>query len=496
MSAVPPFSGCHVVDVICPRVTDHLSEDEAVVVARLPDQITTEAAALARELGAPVRVVDAPQGGATWWIGPAACNPSLAAQSPEPTTVPVHRLDRAARTLITDAPDVSGIVQAFGGLRSLSRLGGGTLTVAHATDGAEAVRRIAREVADTWPGLAARGIDWPRLCDEHVWKVLASAQPVAAMQRWLASLGDLHTWVRPVRTQVVLPYSACVVDGEVVVTWVWEGSLGYAHGLRPGWRLVGEEVRETWATTPAPPHAKPLLVARRLLSGTPGTTRTVEARSPSGAWARWDETFTLPTGAPAAWDRLDDGLGYLWIGAWVPDAGIEELVDEALEALADAPALLVDLRGNGGGRMAMAEAFRARFLDRDRPVGWIRTTEPGGRLGDPEPLNGVRADSGRWDKPVRFLTSPLTYSASEDALLGLQGQPNVTLVGERTGGGSGRLRRLPLLPGWRLTITSSLTYDTRGRCVEGQGLMPNVEVVPDRRRPTGVDEVLEVARRG
>lgn len=492
--AVAPFAGCAEVQVVPPPPPP--GEDEASeVLRRLPGQLVAESAALARELGAPTRIVEEPTPGSpTWWIGPSTAHPALAALGLPTPAAPAHTLDRTSRRLVTDAPDVDGILQALGGLRALARLPGGELRVAHARSSEEAVGRVITEVHDTFPAMRARGFDWPSLCRDHVPRVLGATNPVAAIQRWLATLGDPHTWVRPVATQVVAPYAGAAVDGEIVIGWVWPGSEGARHGVRPGWRLVGEDVRGTAATTPGRPHSHPMLVARRILSAPPGTVRRFEARGPGGAWAVWEETLRMPTGAPVAWERLPSGIGYLWIGAFVPGFGVEETVDEALVELADAPALIVDLRGNGGGRLALAEALRGRFLDRARTVGRIRSTGPGGQLGPAEPLVGVVPEGvPRWTKPVIALTSPLTYSAAEDFLLGLQGQPNVRLVGEATGGGSGRLRRLPLVPGWRLTITSSLTWDGRGRLVEGRGLVPDVPVRVDRRRPTGEDLVLATA---
>ncbi len=119
----------------------------------------------------------------------------------------------------------------------------------------------------------------------------------------------------------------------------------------------------------------------------------------------------------------------------------------------------------------MAHRFQNRFLQSHGPLGWIRSTLPDGQLGEREPIMGeaVREES-RWTKPVIFLTDPLTYSASEDVLLGLQGQPHIKVIGLRSGGGSGRVRILKLLEGWRLTISTALTYDLSGRCIEGSGI--------------------------
>lgn len=492
-----PFEGAEVVTVIPPVGHAGLDPDDLDLIERLPALLNLEAEALRRELGAPVIVAaEPPAHGPIWLIGPAALNRHLAAIGLEPSLTPTLHLDRAAGRLVSDAPDLSGILQTFSALRGLARHDGGPLPAGHATSLLDAVARISREVADTWPSFALRGKAWRPLVEKHAWRVVGASNAgnaITAMQAWLAELDDFHTWVRPVQTQLVLPYGAAVVGDAVVLTNVLPWTAGYAAGARPGDRLLGLDVRGTWATTPAAPHSKPLLVARRLLSGAAGEERRLEARGPGGRTARWKEVFTPPTGVPASWEILPSGTAFLWIGAWVPGFGVEETIEEAFDAFGSCERLIVDLRGNSGGRLAMAHAFRDRFVPDERVAGWIRTTVPGGRLGPPEVLRGVPAAVGRWQKPVRFLTSPLSYSSSEDALLGLQGLPNVQVWGEPSGGGSGRLRRLHLLPGWRLTISTSLTYTTRGECIEGNGVPLTHPVNVDRARPAGYDVVLAAA---
>jgi carboxyl-terminal processing protease len=490
----PPFAGCGPIAVVVPRELEGLPPAEASLLARLPLQLATESDALARELGAPVVVVDTlPESGPAWVIGPASLSPELRSLGLPAADAPVLHLDRSRPLLVSDAPDLAGVLQTFSGLRSLARHRGGPLPVDNCVSVDEAIERVLVEVHDTWPGFALRGLDWTEISRRHVWSVRGAINPVAAMQRWLAELQDFHTWVRPARTQLVLPYGARVNGSEVVLTHVLPWTPAWALGVRPGYRLVGEDVQGAWASTPGAPHAKPLLVARRLLSGDAGQTRALEARGPDGHWVRWEETFEPPTGTPAAWEILPSGNGFLWVGAWIPGYGVQEVIDEAFEELQGCPGLIVDLRGNGGGRLAMAHAFRDRFLDRARQVGWIRSTEPGGRLGPAVPLHAEPGEQIRWHKPVRFLTSPLSYSSSEDALLGLQGEPNIEVVGERSGGGSGRIRRMRLFPGWRLTISSALTYDLRGHCIEGNGIPVDRPVHVDRARPTGGDIVFQVA---
>jgi carboxyl-terminal processing protease len=74
------------------------------------------------------------------------------------------------------------------------------------------------------------------------------------------------------------------------------------------------------------------------------------------------------------------------------------------------------------------------------------------------------------------LTDPMTYSASEDFLLGLQGLPHVTVVGQRSGGGSGRPRTIRILPDMTITISTALTFDREGVCVENHGIPVDLEM--------------------
>ncbi|MDQ3827367.1 MAG: S41 family peptidase, partial [Actinomycetota bacterium] len=76
----------------------------------------------------------------------------------------------------------------------------------------------------------------------------------------------------------------------------------------------------------------------------------------------------------------------------------------------------------------------------------------------------------RWPGPITVLVDAMTYSAAEDFLLGLQGLEHVTVLGEPTGGGSGRPRTIAITPDLTLSISTALTYDRRRRCIELNGL--------------------------
>jgi carboxyl-terminal processing protease len=200
--------------------------------------------------------------------------------------------------------------------------------------------------------------------------------------------------------------------------------------------------------------------------------RAFEAAKPDGRRVAWQEQLGAGRAEPLiAARRLPSGAGFLGIGAWVPGAENESLLDEALADFAGAPGLVVDLRGNTGGNAQMACAFRDRFLRDETRMGDVQFSEPGGRLGRRVAIRAEPAPpQQRWNGRVCFLTDPLTYSAAESTLLGLQGLAHVEVLGERSGGGSGQARSIPIFRDATLTVSSCLTFDRGGECVEGAGI--------------------------
>lgn len=498
-SPSPPFQGAAAVAVVIPTEFAGLSEADAHSLRNIPAIFAESRAALERELGAPLALGETDPGqGPRWLIGPARCNPALARLRPPVTGDPELFLDRAGQLLISDAPTPDGVWETFSLLRSLARHAGGVLPVADCASIDDAIHRIQAEVGDSYPAFALRNLDWDRICGAHMRRVRAAADPVRAMQAWLAALQDAHTWVRRAVMPGDLPYAIWVTPEAMRLAHVPPGSAAWEAGARPGDRLVGEDPAGWWSYTAATPHSRPLVAGRRFLQDALTGVRTFTARSPQGRWTTWTETPTPTPWTPVArWERLPSGSGYLKIRAWVKAAELAAQIDAALADLRDAPGLIVDLRGNPGGDLALAQRFRDRFLPEAGRLGTIRYSTGHARLSDPEPILGTPAPPGRrWPKPVRFLTDPLTYSASEDAVLGLQGLPHVEVVGEPSGGGSGRVRILRLLPGWRLMISTALTYDRQGRCVEGAGIPVDRPVTPDRFTHAAEDGVLRAADRG
>ena len=397
----------------------------------------------------------------------------------EPGSAPTIAFDLRERLITSRAVDVGGLFESVNLWRTLSRAGGGTLAVTDCADLDEVIARIEAEVADTYPSFGLHDLDWPEICARHVPLVREADEPLAALQRWLAELRDGHTWAwAPVGN---LPYAVRVSDGAAAFVRIPEATGAFSAGVRPGWSL--EEIdgapvdADGWlARAAAPAHSRALIAGRRLLAGPAGIARVLTAVAPTGERMTWEEAPTpLPEGPLVGFRRLEGGSGYLRIGVWAVGLGVEEAVDEAFAELAGCDPLVLDLRGNPGGNLVLACRTRARFLREATTLGAIRYSVGEGLLSEPFPLAAEPAPrEQRWPGRLVVLTDPLTFSASEDFLLGLQGLGHVTVAGEPSGGGSGRARSLRLLPGWTLTVSTALTYDREGRCVEGTGIPVDV----------------------
>jgi carboxyl-terminal processing protease len=298
-----------------------------------------------------------------------------------------------------------------------------------------------------------------------------------AFQQWLAELQDGHTWVwEPVGN---LPY-AVRVDETATFVRVPEGTDAYSVGVRPGWLLqaideVPVDATGWLARAAAPPHSRALIAGRRLLAGPVGAARALTAISPNGERATWTEQPTaLPARELVTWCRLASGAGYVRVAAWTAGRGVEDELDAALTELAGSDVVVFDLRANPGGNLVLAAGTRDRFLRGRTVLGSIRYSIGGGEISDHVPIVGEPSERVRWGGRLVVLTDQLTFSSSEDFLLGLQGLEHVRVVGRPTGGGSGRARALRLLAGMTLTVSTALTYDRDGHCVEGAGIPVDV----------------------
>lgn len=157
---------------------------------------------------------------------------------------------------------------------------------------------------------------------------------------------------------------------------------------------------------------------------------------------------------------------------------LEAALDAALTVFSEAPALVLDLRFNGGGQDAYALRIAARFTS-ERRLAWTRKARAGKGWTETESFFIDPSHRLRWTKPVYLLTSRLTASAAENFVHVLTTLPNVTSVGERTAGIFSDMLSRTLPNGWMVTLSNQVYLDSQGRCNEVLGITPRIEVPMD-----------------
>ena len=193
---------------------------------------------------------------------------------------------------------------------------------------------------------------------------------------------------------------------------------------------------------------------------------------------------------------LDDNIGYMRYESFTNAVGNGNLT-EVLNHFMLCRGIIIDIRGNGGGDLTNAEKLAARFTNERTLVGYIQhKTGPGhSDFSEMEPRYLDPAASLRWQKPVCVLTNRHVFSAANEFTMYMKALPNVKIVGDVTGGGSGMPFSSSLPNGWVVRFSAVPMYDANREPTEF-GLAPDVYVtMRDIDFQRGKDTIIEVARK-
>ena len=193
---------------------------------------------------------------------------------------------------------------------------------------------------------------------------------------------------------------------------------------------------------------------------------------------------------------LNDNVAYLRCATFVNDFGAGNL-DRILLYFAPCNGLIIDLRENGGGMVTSAEALAARFTNEEVLVGYMQhKTGPGHNDFSPRRQQILKPSKGlRWQKRVVVLTNRGVYSAANEFVKYMKCLPQVTIVGDRTGGGAGLPFSSELPNGWIVRFSACPMYDRDGKDTEF-GIAPTHQVgMKPTDQARGKDTLIEYARK-
>ncbi|MCB9435563.1 MAG: S41 family peptidase [Anaerolineales bacterium] len=280
-------------------------------------------------------------------------------------------------------------------------------------------------------------------------------------------------------------YVSLTAEGEpVIVEVIQDRCIAETPASKAG--LQSNDVIRAIDGQPAPLNDTDKVVD--LIKGDPGTDVVLTLYRTAN-----DETLDITIRREAieqitVLDNLyyEDSVGYLRL-ALFNGVATKQMICK-LEALLEQnpSAIILDLRGNGGGLLSEAISVADLFLGK----GVVVTQRD--RKGNEESLSADDGDMGE-DIPLVVLIDHGSASASEVVAGALQDYGRAILVGEQSfGKGSVQLVH-KLSDGGELRVTAAAWYTPNNRLIHGEGLTPDIVVPTPHIDEQGNDAALNAA---
>lgn len=193
---------------------------------------------------------------------------------------------------------------------------------------------------------------------------------------------------------------------------------------------------------------------------------------------------------------LDDNIGYIRCASFETPIG-EGNLDEMLSYLLFCRGLIIDIRNNGGGNLTVAERLAGRFVHEKTLVGYMQHKTGKGHqdFSGLEEIYLEPSSNVRWNKKVCVLVNRSVFSAANEFAVMMHCLPNVTLIGDHTGGGSGLPMSNSLPNGWSVRFSACPMYDNHQQQTEF-GIEPDIAVaLSNTSMAENKDDIIEAARK-
>ena len=314
------------------------------------------------------------------------------------------------------------------------------------------------------------GIDWPG--EAAARREAAVAQPTEAdfyraLNETLDLLGDAHTSAlsptrnRDVTAEVLKPQPSlgltmAIIDGQFIVTFVHPDGPAFEVGVQKGWRVesVDGQIARRGLKLESKPHHE--LVFTDAFDATHAVVIVERDLPPEFGQV----------------ERRADGVLVLAFD-YFGQATEDWFEAQMRGAIADPPAgIIVDLRSNKGGLLKSAGRTLAPFFATSQPFAYVEM----GYL--PRFPYRTRRWRRSYNGPVAVVVGDGSYSASEIFAATMQETGRGVVVGVKTPGFVVAARSIDLPDGGELSIGVRSFQTGGGRILEGVGVTPDIEVMP------------------
>ena len=353
------------------------------------------------------------------------------------------------------------------------------------------------------------GKDWQAIGDEYRQK-LATVQDgetflLQVLNPMLFELGVSHMAALPAEmanqmdpmtfATGSLGIDVRLLDGETTVTRVDAGSPAAEAGLAPGFVITAVDGKTPSEIAAGGLHPPPYNERRQRaqavgslassLYGEPGTEvivdyldasdrpqqTTMQLAPRSNLFCGEMDPSMPPSCAEHQMERLGSGVAYLRFSGFL--GPILDGVLQAIDEVHDAPALIIDLRGNPGGLFPVRKAIASQL---------VGTPEPFMRYQRRDGAETVYLDEvdNAYPGQVVILVDEVSASSTEEFAGSLQALGRATIVGTQTQGNC-LVMNIEMLPKDVILMYpygQSQTPD--GRILEDNGVVPDIEVALDR----------------